>query len=195
MYRLRIALSCAALMAGLAASAASAETIEGYSNFDLSSFTVTNPATDVVDFSFSGSGQSGSGVFTTAPGVGGVYLVTGVTGTTDGSSIVSLFAPGTYPFVLGGGDNDLFYPAAINFPNTLAAYLDIFGLSYALADGQDINLYFGEGETGDPQVYDLITGLSSTPEPSSLLLLATGVLGLAGIVRVRRRPSHAFAAA
>jgi hypothetical protein len=188
MNRLLLALSCAALLTGLSSTHARAETIDGYANYDLSTFTVTNPSTDVFDFSFSGSGQSGSGVFTTSAGVGGVYLVTGVSGTTDGSTIASLFAPGTYPFLLGGGNNDLYYPTVITPPNSGSAYLDIFGLSYALADGQDVNLYYGQGESGDPEVYDLLTGLSSTPEPPSLLLFVTGVLGLVAIPTLRRRP-------
>jgi hypothetical protein len=185
----RAVLPCAALLIGLSSTAARAETIDGYNNFDLSTFTVTNPSTDVFDFSFSGAGQSGSGVFTTSAGVGGVYLVTGVSGTTDGSTITSLFAAGTYPFLLGGGDNELYYPTVVTPPNSGSSYFDIFGLSYALANGQDINLYYGQGETGDPEVYDLLTGLSSTPEPPSLLLLATAALGLLALPTLRRRPS------
>jgi len=187
MNRLLSALSCAALILGLSSIAARAETIDGYTNFDLTSFTVTSPGGGIFDFSFSGAGQTGSGVFTTATtSTVGEYLITGVTGTTDGSAITSLFPAFSYPTLLGGGDNDLYFPAITTSPNTGPAYIDIFGLSYALADGQDINLYYGQGQTGDPQVYNLLTG-TPAPEPPSLLLLATGGLALAGLGLTRRR--------
>jgi hypothetical protein len=186
MKKLLVVLSCAALIAGLS-TAARAEVLDGYSNDDLTSFTVTSAGGGLYNFSFTGTLDSGSGVFTTSTtGTSGEFLITGVTGTTDGSTISSLFAAGTYPFLLGGGDNFLFFPAIINFPNTGAAYLDIFGLSYALANGKDVNLYYGQGQTGDPEVYDLLSG-PITPEPASFLLLATGMLALGSIPFLRRR--------
>jgi hypothetical protein len=187
MNRLLSALSCAALVLGLSSTAAHAETIDGYTNFDLTSFSVTSAGGGIFNFSFSGSGQTGSGVFTTATtGTVGEYLITGITGTTDGSAIASLFPAFTYPNLLGGGDNDLFFPSIVTSPNVGPAFLDIFGLSYALANGKDINLYYGQGQTGDPEVYNLITG-GTAPEPPSLLLLATGALGLAAFGLARRR--------
>jgi hypothetical protein len=195
MNRLFSALSCAALLIGLSSTAVRAETIDGYTNFDLTTFTVTSAGAGVFDFSFAGAGQTGSGVFTTTTtGTVGEYLITGVTGTTDGSAIASLFPAFTYPTLLGGGDNDLYFPATVNSPNSSAGYIDIFGLSYALANGKDINLYYGQGQTGDPEVYNLLTG-TVAPEPPSLLLLATGGLGLAGFVLSRRRLTAAAAAA
>jgi hypothetical protein len=184
MKKILLALTCSAVFAGLSSTAALAETIDGYLNYDLSTFTVSSDGLNQYAFSFSGSGQSGSGVFTTtSAGTAGEYLITGITGTTDGYSIASLYAPGTYPFLLGGGDNDLYVPPAINNPNTLAAYLDVYGVAYALSDGQNINLYFGVGQGNDPQVYNLLT--DQTPEPASLFLLGAGALGLFAIVRRR----------
>jgi hypothetical protein len=187
MNRLLLALSCAALLVGLSSTAARAETIDGYTNFDLTSFSLTSAGAGIFDFSFSGAGQTGSGVFTTATtSTVGEFLITGITGTTDGSAIASLFPAFTYPGQLGGGDNDLFFPAIVTSPNVGPAFIDIFGLSYALANGKDINLYYGQGQTGDPEVYNLLTG-SATPEPPSLLLLATGGLALAAFGLTRRR--------
>jgi hypothetical protein len=193
MKKLLLALTCSALFAGLGSTAARAEYIDGYLNYDLSSFTITSAGAGVYDFSFSGAGQSGSGAFTTATtGTSGEFLITGISGTTDGSTITSLYSVAAagdfsaYPSALGGSDNLLYFPPVTNSPNTNSAYLDVYGVSYALADGQNINLYYGVGQGSDPQVYNLLTGLP-TPEPESLLLLGAGCLGLFAIVG-RRRP-------
>ncbi|WP_263366114.1 PEP-CTERM sorting domain-containing protein [Edaphobacter bradus] len=139
---------------------------------------------DTFKFSFSGSSDSGSGQFTAAAtSTPGEYLITGVIGTTDGFTINSLLPAGSY----GGNDNLLFYPAAGG------SYVDTHGVSYFLSNGTDINLYFfagmygieSLGSSGSRNVPLNSLTVTATPEPESLILLGTGLLGFCGVVRRR----------
>lgn len=187
MKRTLLALFCAMVFAGFASTAAHADNI----NDVLTSFTVTSTGANTFDFSFTGATDSGSGSFTTtSTGTAGEYLITGVSGTTNGSTITSLFAPGTFPFDFpGGADNDLYYPAIIT--NSIAdlypSFLDVFGFSYALANGTDVNIYYGQFATGSPEAYNFYySEPAATPEPTSLILLGTGLLVLMGVAKMRR---------
>jgi len=161
---------------------------------------------DTFNFSFSGSGFMGSGTFTateTSP-TSGQYLITNVTGTTNGVTISGLLAPGVYPGPTSGdpaNDNLLFVPL-VN-----GGALDINGFSWATADGTDWNLYYydpGYGLVTDANFdsYDYLsltvtdtttgvtlvgapTAVAPTPEPGSLVMLGTAVLGMAAMVRRR----------
>ncbi|HEV2710194.1 MAG TPA: PEP-CTERM sorting domain-containing protein [Edaphobacter sp.] len=164
--------------------------------FVLTAFASTSALADTFNFSFGNTGDNfyGSGVLTGTSNGNGIFTIDSVTGTTDGHSISGILAPGTFPvgFLQTPNDNLLYYPASYGFTNT---YFDLSGLSYQLSNGTDVNLFFSNGEfigktyfgqsigtlTGERITIDAAT--SPVPEPNTLMLLGTGILGLAGVVR------------
>ncbi|HEV2577893.1 MAG TPA: PEP-CTERM sorting domain-containing protein [Acidobacteriaceae bacterium] len=170
---------------------------------------------DTFNFTYSGMGTigstptnfTGSGTFTaTSTGTTGEYLINSVSGTANGVAIAGLLAPGIYPSASSGNppnDNFIFFPLASG------GALDLNGFSFDTADGTDYNIYYfdpGYGLVTDPNfdgtdsltftLTDDTTGTTvvgapggstaaATPEPGSLALLATGVFGIAGVVRRR----------
>lgn len=141
---------------------------------------------DSVHFSYS----DGATVFAqgtlTGTFAGGVFAATSATGDYNGSPI-SLVAPGV--------DGAFSYDNLVFFPPVSGYSLDLYGLVFSVAGLGDVNLCASTGCGG----FDGYTNISNfgglaytnvtttfdspTPEPGTLLMFGSGILGLATIVR------------
>ncbi|HEX5283864.1 MAG TPA: PEP-CTERM sorting domain-containing protein [Bryocella sp.] len=172
---------------------------------------------DTTTITGTGAAQfTGSADLTTGPDNGnGVYTITDITGTSGyGLGVTGLIAPGGFVNGLGLSNDNLLYPNSSTelvdsngfaFTDTLgdtnfqvnvfstdgtgdyAAYLlDSDGFATQIPVTLDVSLV-QEDPVFSIAFKSLPTPPSATPEPSTLALMGTGFLGLAGVVRRRSK--------
>jgi hypothetical protein len=139
------------------------------------------------DFSISGVGISASGTLTATLLSGNQYLVTAINGMQN-SAAMSLLIPGAY----AANDNQIF---------SSAPFLNEGGLAFSLFGSiTPYNVYFDPGVgyfecsgaltpchalgSGEPVQFSL-REVSQVAEPGTLMLMGSGLVGLAGVVRRR----------
>jgi len=122
----------------------------------------------------------------TGPFGGGVFTATSATGTYNGSPI-SLVAPGV--------DGAFSYNNLVYFPPVSGYFLDLYGLVFNVAGLGDVNLCASTGCGGfdgytnisnfGGYAYTNVTATfdSPTPEPTTLLMFGSGIVGFAGVLR------------
>lgn len=158
----------------------------------LSALAVSGAAyADTFDFTATGAGAGfpGTGTFVATNDGGGQYTITGISGT----FIDGLVSPGGFNNGMGSNNDNLLFPTsptlvdshgfAFTATQTNTDFtVDIFSTGVGTYDAYFLD---SDGFSATIPVTFTIAGVA-TPEPSSWLLLGTGLAALAGVALRRR---------
>ena len=136
---------------------------------------------DLFDYSVSGAGGgfSGSGTLSTTQVGAGEYLIEGITGT----GVTGLYDPNGF----NGNDNFLFPTSTQTLDSSGFSFTDVNGPDHfnvnIFDNGTGYFAYLQDEDNFTETIPVTFTLSEATPEPSTFLLLGTGVLGFAGLAR------------
>jgi PEP-CTERM motif-containing protein len=133
----------------------------------------------------SGGGFSGSATLAASNNNNGSFTITGISGAGNATGI-SLLAPGGF----AGNDNLLFPSASSVLDAKGFAFSDTVGntsfkvdVAAAAGGGYQASFLDNDGNGATLPVTFSLARVGATPEPGSWILMGTGVLGLAGLMR------------